>query len=113
MKWVKCIFITSYQGDIFFVVGDVVEIFYKFFLIMFFLRNRFKYVLYVFGNYDFWCRKDVESFVSISILFFFIFCLVLFIFFFLCVFYIVLYVNNKYVFLIVNGFCIYCLVNDY
>ena len=57
MPWVQIISTTTYKRDILIVAGDVAEKFENFVLTMFSLKERFRYVFFVPGNHDVWCRS--------------------------------------------------------
>ena len=52
MAWVQRLFTTTYKRYILIVARDVAEKFENFFLTMFSLKERFRYVFFVPGNYD-------------------------------------------------------------
>lgn len=64
MAWVQRLSTTTYKRDILIVAGDVAEKFENFVLTMFFLKERFRYVFFVPGNHDVWCRSKQEPYVD-------------------------------------------------
>lgn len=64
MAWVQRLSTTTYKRDILIVAGDVAEKFENFVLTMFFLKERFRYVFFVPGNHDVWCRRKQEPYVD-------------------------------------------------
>lgn len=65
MAWVKRISTVKHRSDVLLVAGDVAETFKNFIHTMSLLRDRFKYVLYVPGNHDLWCRWEKDHYVRI------------------------------------------------
>lgn len=64
MKWVKGLSTSWYQNDVLIVAGDVAETYSNFLVTMSELKDRFRFVFFVPGNHDLWCRREGDKFVS-------------------------------------------------
>ncbi|ONK56576.1 uncharacterized protein A4U43_C10F10260 [Asparagus officinalis] len=64
MKWVKGLSTSWYKNDVLIVAGDVAETYSNFLVTMSELKERFRFIFFVPGNHDLWCRREGDRFID-------------------------------------------------